>query len=261
MRTLAQDNLDWRMEQPSSLNKRHFPASRLCRHMHCRSLTHSIVHFTSRQIWYYPKNGTITVLKLITTGMWEEVCCQRPLPFFGNGALQHEILCSLFYDQQPGPPAIWRPAINKADIPTFSVRDVRTRKQTRQTRASNSTPAIMDWIILTRYWLCQYIVCTVMCQTISLEQPRACPFRMFFLPDHAMQLCTGVPHSWFREKHWGGTPALKTRGLHLHKKGDICTTKICSWATLPPPATILLHITLHHYILLGPNSNRAELRK
>lgn len=27
-----------------------------------------------------------------------------------------EILCSLFYDQQPGPPAIWRPATNKADI-------------------------------------------------------------------------------------------------------------------------------------------------
>lgn len=103
------------------------------------------------------------------------------------------------------------------------------------------------------------IVCTVMCHTISLQQPQPCPFRMFFLPDHAMQLCTGVPHSWFREKHWGGTPALKTRGLHLHKKGDICTTKICcSW---PYHLLPLHYYTSLHYILLGPNSNRAELRK
>lgn len=148
MRTLAQDNLDWRMEQPSSLNKRHFPASRLCRHIHCRSLTHSIVHFTSRQIWYYPKSGTITVLRLITTGMWEEVCCQRPLPFFGNGALQHgNSVQSLLRSTTR----------TTSNLKTCHKQGwySRTRKQTRQTRASNSTPAIMDWIILTRYWLCQ----------------------------------------------------------------------------------------------------------
>ena len=158
MRTLAQDNLDWRMEQPSSLNKRHFPASRLCRHMHCRSLTHSIVHFTSRQIWYYPKNQKWYNHSAKTDHHWDvgRDNVAKDLCLFSAMVLCNtEILCSLFYDQQPGPPAIWRPATSKADIPTFSVRDVRTRKQTRQTRASNSTPTIMDWIILTRYWLCQ----------------------------------------------------------------------------------------------------------